>query len=109
MLVDLSPITRNVDNKTVKYLPIKKVIVTIRHHPRNGGVQFKKINLTNMPTSWSFFSELLPVAIVPYYITMARGQLPYPRALTCMHLYLKMHLVFENKCMHLYSDIIFFF
>ena len=30
---------------------------------------------------------------------------PYPRALTCMHLYLKMLLVFENKCMYLYSNI----
>ena len=30
---------------------------------------------------------------------------PYPCALTCMHLYLKLHLVFENKCMYLYSNL----
>ena len=33
------------------------------------------------------------------------NHIPYSRALTCMHLYLKVHLVFENKCMHLYSNI----
>ena len=32
------------------------------------------------------------------------SRVPYPRAQTCMHLYLKMHLVFENRCMQLYSN-----
>ena len=40
-----------------------------------------------------------------YYIDVLHVDLPFPRALTCMHLYLKMHLVFENKCMYLYSNI----
>ena len=43
-------------------------------------------------------------ATLAYLQKITMNKLPYPRALTCMHLYLKMHLVFENRCMHLYLN-----
>ena len=42
--------------------------------------------------------------VCPLMMAYHTKNLLYPRALTCMHLYLKMHLVFENTCMHLYSN-----